>query len=120
MSDFGFWGTVMDAKNVKSLAQFWCDATDYKVTESYYPHMAVLNSDEPNYPRFMILKTPDTKSAKNRMHMEFRTDDLKAESKRIVDLGGTIAAERKFRDFKWIVMQDPEGNEFCLVNHPKP
>lgn len=115
-SDFGFWGLTMDANDVESLAKFWCEATDYKVADSYYPILAVLDADKPNYPRLLILQVPETKTAKNRLHMEFRTDDLKAEANRIVELGATLIEEREFGDTKWIVMQDPEGNEFCLVN----
>ena len=115
-SDFGFWGLTMDANDVEALAKFWCEATDYKVADSHYPILSVLVSDKPNYPRLLILQVPETKTAKNRLHMEFKTDDLKAESERIVALGATLIAEREFGETKWIVMQDPEGNEFCLVN----
>ena len=116
MSDFGFWGLTMDANEVESLASFWCEATDYRVADSYYPILAVLASDNPNYPRLLILQVPETKTAKNRLHMEFKTEDLNAEAERIVALGATLIAEREFGDTKWIVMEDPEGNEFCLVN----
>lgn len=115
-SDFGFWGLTMDANDVESLAKFWCEATDYKVADSYYPILAVLDADNPNYPRLLILQVPETKTAKNRLHMEFKADDLKAEANRIVQLGATLIEEREFGDTQWIVMQDPEGNEFCLVN----
>ncbi len=115
-SDVGFWGLAMDASDVESLAKFWCEATDYKVADSHYPILAVLASEKPNYPRLLILQVPETKSAKNRLHMEFKTDDLKSEAERIVALGATLIEEREFGDTQWIVMQDPEGNEFCLVN----
>ncbi len=116
MSDFGFWGLAMDAIDVESLARFWCEATDYKVADSHFPYLAVLTSDDPPQPRMIILQVPETKTAKNRLHMEFKTDDLKAEAERIVALGATLVAEREFGETRWIVMQDPEGNEFCLVN----
>lgn len=116
MPDFGFWGLTMDANDVEVLAAFWCEATDYEVADSYYPILAVLASDKPNYPRLLMLQVPETKTAKNRLHMEFKTEDLKGEAERIVALGATLIAEREFGETKWIVMQDPEGNEFCLVN----
>ena len=116
MSDFDFWGLTMDANDVESLADFWCEATDYTVADSHYPILAVLASEKPNYPRLLILQVPETKSAKNRVHIEFKTDDLKSEAERIVELGATLIEEREFGDTQWIVMQDPEGNEFCLVN----
>ena len=108
-SNFGFWGLTMDADDVESLAKFWCKATDYEVADSHYPILAVLASDKPSYPRLLILQVPETKTAKNRLHM-------KSDAERIVALGATLVAEREFGETKWIVMQDPEGNEFCLVN----
>ena len=116
MSNFGFWGLTMDANDVESLARFWCEATDYKIADSHYPILAVLASDKPNYPRLLILQVPETKTAKNRVHLEFKTADLKSEAERIVALGAKLIAEREFGETQWIVMQDPEGNEFCLVN----
>ncbi len=115
-SNFDFWGLTIDANDVEALAAFWSKATDYKVADSYYPILAVLASDKPNYPRLLVLQVPETKTAKNRLHMEFKTEDLKAEANRIVELGATLIEEREFGETKWIVMQDPEGNEFCLVN----
>ena len=115
-SNFGFWGLAMDANDVESLARFWCEAAGYKIADSHYPILAVLISDEPAQPRIIILQVPETKTAKNRFHMEFKADDLKTEAERIVALGATLIAEREFGDTQWIVMQDPEGNEFCLVN----
>jgi predicted enzyme related to lactoylglutathione lyase len=105
----------MDAEDVEALAEFWCAATDYRVADSHYPILAVLTAGHPAYPRLLMLQVPESKTAKNRLHMEFKTSDLKSEAERIARLGGTLIAEREFGETKWIVMQDPEGNEFCLV-----
>ena len=115
-SNFGFWGLAMDANDVESLAIFWRDAANYEIEDSHYPYLAVLTSSDPAQPRIIILQVPEPKSAKNRVHVEFKTEDLKAEANRIVELGATLIEEREFGDTQWIVMQDPEGNEFCLVN----
>ena len=115
-SNFNFHGLAMDANDVQSLAEFWSAVAGYKIAESHYPYVAVLTSDQAAYPRVIIIQVPETKTAKNRVHMEFKADDLKSEADRIVALGAKLVAEREFGDTQWIVMQDPEGNEFCLVN----
>ena len=115
-SDFGFWGLAMDASDVQALAEFWRAAANYEIADAHYPYLAVLKGENSSKPRIIILQVPETKTAKNRLHMEFKTDDLKAEAERIVALGATLIEEREFGDTQWIVMQDPEGNEFCLVN----
>ena len=115
-SNFNFHGLAMDANDVKSLAEFWRDAGNYTIADTNYAYVAVLTSDDPAQPRIIIIQVPETKTAKNRLHLEFKTDDLKSEAERIVALGAKLVAEREFGDTQWIVMQDPEGNEFCLVN----
>ncbi len=115
-SDFGFWGLAMDASNVQALAEFWRAAANYEIADAHYPYLAVLKGKHSSTPRIIILQVPESKTAKNRVHMEFKALDLKSEAARLVELGATLIAEREFGDTQWIVMQDPEGNEFCLVN----
>ena len=114
--DLGFWGLGMDANDVRSLAQFWCAAARYSVADSDYPYLAILASDDPSAPRIIILQVPERKTAKNRLHLEFKAEDLQSEAERIVGLGATLVAELEYSSTRWIVMQDPEGNEFCLVS----
>ncbi len=116
MSNFRFRGLAMDANDVKALAEFWCAAASYEVSQSDYPYVAVLDTESSSQPGIIILQVPEGKSAKNRLHMEFDASDLKSEAERMIGLGATLVAEREFYGTNWIVMQDPEGNEFCLVN----
>ncbi|WP_399921083.1 VOC family protein [Streptomyces kanamyceticus] len=73
-------------------------------------------------PRISILKVPEPKAAKNRLHVDVRvpghgsSDEcwlrIKAEAERLVKAGGNVL--REF-DEHHIVMADPEGNEFCVA-----
>ena len=72
-------------------------------------------------PRLSILKVPEPKTAKNRLHMDIRVPGhgsaderwarIRAESERLVAAGATVQEEF---DGHPIVMTDPEGNEFCV------
>ncbi|MHA6765321.1 VOC family protein [Streptacidiphilus sp. PAMC 29251] len=72
-------------------------------------------------PRLCILKVPEPKSAKNRLHIDIRVSGhggpderwarIKAECERLVAAGGTVLEES---DRHHVVMADPEGNEFCV------
>ncbi|HVM19629.1 MAG TPA: VOC family protein [Egibacteraceae bacterium] len=77
-------------------------------------------------PRIYFQRVPEAKTAKNRVHLDVnaggghdvddeerrqRVDDA---AQRLVGLGATFVEERTERGERWIVMQDPEGNEFCL------
>jgi hypothetical protein len=77
-------------------------------------------------PRLYFQKVPEGKVAKNRVHldvnvgggrgtpMEERRSSVGAEADRLVREGATKLEEVEQQDLYWVVMQDPEGNEFCL------
>lgn len=93
--------------------------------ENWNDAAALVDPDESG-PRLFIQRVPERKTAKNRMHLDItvsggrdtpaqvRQDRIEAESRRLAGLGGTIVRSVDQRDEFWIVMQDPEGNEFCL------
>ena len=94
-------GIVFDADNVPALADFWHRATGYEVKDSgkRFAHL--------------IIKVPEGKTAKNRCHIDFDTDDRVAEVDRLVSAGAAKVADHTLHS-TWTVMQDPEGNEFCV------
>ena len=77
-------------------------------------------------PRIFIQRVPEGKTAKNRVHLDLSvgggpgTDDATRRSRveqhvaRLIRAGGSeVARMEEYGEF-WIVMQDPEGNEFCV------
>ena len=77
-------------------------------------------------PRIFIQRVPEGKTAKNRLHLDVNVgggrgtpDDernrrVDAEVERLVGAGATVVGPVEQRGERWVVMQDPEGNEFCL------
>jgi len=73
-------------------------------------------------PRLSILKVPEPKTVKNRLHIDVRVPGhgspderwarIRAESERLVKAGGSVLEEF---DGHHVVMADPEGNEFCVA-----
>lgn len=61
--------------------------------------------------RVLIQRVPEGKSAKARIHLDIETDNVDAESTRLKKLGALV--QRQEED--WCVMEDPCGNEFCVV-----
>ena len=108
-------GLGMDACDVRKMTEFWSQATGCKIGEHEYPYYAVLAPDGAGMQRTIVVRVPEEKAAKNRLHMEFNVDDLDSESERLVVLGATLVARQGFGDTHWYVLQDPEGNEFCLL-----
>lgn len=68
--------------------------------------------------RVLFIEVPESKSIKNRMHFDLvpaqgsRDDELA----RLLELGATVEADRRHPDGSgWVVLRDPEGNEFCIL-----
>jgi predicted enzyme related to lactoylglutathione lyase len=66
-------------------------------------------------PTWLFAKVPEGKAAKNRMHVDVAADDQEAEVARLVELGATRVRDMNEWGYEWTVMQDPEGNEFCVA-----
>lgn len=66
-------------------------------------------------PAWFFEKVPESKTSKNRMHLDL-VDSGPLAVERLVTLGASIVAEHRVEGGSqhWTVMQDPEGNEFCL------
>ncbi len=66
-------------------------------------------------PRMLFLKVPESKTAKNRMHLDLHVPDPEAHVARLVEAGGTVIENRSEMGISWTVMHDPEQNEFCVA-----
>jgi Glyoxalase-like domain len=63
--------------------------------------------------RLFFQLVPESRTVKNRLHVDLRCDDLAAETARLVALGARVLAPTG-PSSDWVVLADPEGNEFCL------
>ena len=68
-------------------------------------------------PTWLFVKVPEPKTAKNRMHLDLASPDPEAEIVRLVGLGATRVADADEYGYRWTVMTDPEGNEFCIAKN---
>lgn len=68
--------------------------------------------------RLLFIEVPDAKQVKNRLHLDLRPADggRDAELERLLDLGASVVEDRRLSDGRgWVVLADPEGNEFCIL-----
>jgi hypothetical protein len=99
------------------LAAFWSAATGWPVTRGG-PDYAALRSPAGRGPYLELLRTNDLKVVKNRLHLDvapLKGDDQAAEVERLRSLGAT-PADIGQGDVPWVVLADPEGNEFCVLS----
>lgn len=107
-------GVTFDAEDPRTLAQFWSEATGIPV-EFAVKEFARLKTDD-SMGHFFFAKVPEGKTAKNRCHVDFKVESRReAEVERLIAIGATeVKTHTMENGFTWTVMQDPEGNEFCV------
>ena len=72
----------------------------------------------PEGPQLGFQKVPDPTPGKNRVHLDFRTADIDGEASRLTAAGATELERHQFgENYRWVVLADPEGNEFCVMCH---
>lgn len=134
---------TMDAADPRRLGEFWALALGYRREDppdgfaSWEEALTSWGLPEDRWndanaivgdgPRIFIQKVPEPKTAKNRLHIDVvsgagepgegkKWDVLRAKAAELVDAGATVMGEFDEPGLgEWIVMQDPEGNEFCVV-----
>jgi Glyoxalase-like domain len=119
---------VFDSRHPVPLARFWAAVLDgYAVAPYDDAEIERLRGlgiddidDDPSVmveaesgagPRLCFQRIDEAKTVKNRVHLDLRTDDLDREVARLVSLGARVAARPRAG---WVVLVDPEGNEFCV------
>jgi hypothetical protein len=75
----------------------------------------IVGADEHTYPGLCFVPVPEGKTLKNRLHIDLDPDDRDAEVERLLALGARRADVGQGDDVTWVVLADPEGNEFCVL-----
>ena len=106
--------TVIDAKSPADLARFWSEALNYELHIDDDSWAWLTDSTGTQRLSFQFEREP--KSASNRLHLDIQADDVDTEVERLSKLGATV--KKKYPDPQeyLVVMQDPEGNEFCVFS----
>ena len=109
---------TLDCIDPYGLASFWGQVTGYPVHSDDKPgdEEALLVADG-GLPGILFVQVPEAKSVKNRMHFDLMPQDQSRdeEVQRLTLLGASVIDDRREHDGTgWVVMADPEGNEFCV------
>jgi len=108
--------TVFDCRDAEALAGFWCAALDYQVVRRWRDahDIEYVEAGAAGEPLLLFYPVPDQKRAKNRVHLDVRAVGPQYdEVARLVALGARIVEDDPAQ--VWVVLQDPEGNEFCVL-----
>ena len=107
---------AFDCDDVLKLAAFWSAALGRPLDKGSSEFFASIGGSdgERREPAWYFNKVPEPKKAKNRVHIDLVNPDPDAVNE-LVRLGATVTGRHQIPGQRWTVMQDPEGNEFCIT-----
>jgi predicted enzyme related to lactoylglutathione lyase len=117
---------TVDCRDAEVVAEFWSAALGRPVDPGASAAFASIgmpgHRDTTGWvvtaadgPTWLFAQVPEPKPGKNRVHLDLAARDPAAEVSRLVARGATRIAEVEEWGYRWTVLQDPEGNEFCVA-----
>ena len=108
------WEQVMvDSADPEALGRWWAEALGWVVVNDAPDEFEIRPAPD-RTPGLLFTSVPEHKTIKNRLHLDFRPDDQKAEVARLLALGARHADIGQGEQ-PWVTLADPEGNEFCVL-----
>lgn len=117
-------GVCIDSVDPEVLASWWAELLGWRITYSE-PDEIVLeppagSPEDGVVPDLLFLRVPEDKQVKNRLHIDLRPEDQAAEVARAEALGARRVDVGQDGSATWVVLADPEGNEFCILRALTP
>jgi hypothetical protein len=107
---------VIDCNDFAAMLRFWQEALRYVPRELPEDDWVVLRDPEGRDVNVSLQVVPERRSGKNRLHLDLYTTDQAGEVERLLALGATRFPRAPGPDEDFIVLEDPEGNLFCVIN----
>ncbi len=115
---------VIDAHDLPGLARFWSQVLDWPILSEREREVVIGPADDAPI-GICFMPSSDDKLVKNRVHLDLNpgreatAGERDAEIERLIALGARRVDVGQRGDETWIVLADPEGNEFCVVRPKK-
>jgi hypothetical protein len=106
---------VVDSEDPQALGRWWADALDWVITIDSHEEFEIRPAAESTPGMIFIPVEGGAKTAKNRVHPDFRPRDQHAEVERLLAMGAR-RADIGQGEQPWVVLLDPEDNEFCILS----
>ncbi|MFF9625247.1 VOC family protein [Streptomyces griseosporeus] len=105
---------IVDAADPVALGRWWAEALGWVVVGES-PDEFEIRPAADRLPGLLFGRSSEAKTVKNRLHLDFRPVDQQAEVDRLLALGARHADVGQTGEEPWVVLADPEGNEFCVL-----
>ncbi len=104
---------VVDARDPVALGRWWLEALQWIIVNDD-PGEFEIRPQPDRLPGLIFEPVGERKQFKNRLHLDFRPDDQDTEVERLIALGAS-RVDIGQGEAPWVVLADPEGNEFCVL-----
>ena len=108
---------VIDCNDFETMWAFWRDALGFVPREEPEPGWGVLRDPNDRLRQVSLQLVPEPRVGKNRLHLDLYTTEQASEIERILALGATRFDRVAEPDEDFVVLEDPEGNLFCVIQH---
>jgi predicted enzyme related to lactoylglutathione lyase len=110
-------GLVLDCHDPEALAPFWAAALGYVTLGAVGNYVLLVPNSRPG-PKLLLQRVPEERVGKNRLHLDIEVPDIDSLASRLLELGARRVSQgiEAEHGSHWIVMTDPEGNEFCVCD----
>lgn len=105
---------TVDCADTRRVANFWSAALGRPLDEGGNEYFVSIGRADSSQTGWFFIKVPEGKTAKNRMHVDLRSDNRAAEVERLIGLGAQHFADHDEYGLQWTTLLDVEGNEFCV------
>jgi len=102
---------TVDARDPRGCARWWAETLGWELA----PGGLEVRPRDGRRPSLFFVPATGDKAAKNWLHLDLRAPDRAAAAEHLMARGATRADIGQGDDVEWIVLRDPEGNEFCLL-----
>lgn len=107
---------VIDCNDFPTMLAFWSEALHYVPREPPEEDWAVLCDPAGGHVNVSLQKVPETATEKNRLHFDLYADDQQREVERLLGIGASRHPRDTRPEDDFIVLADPEGNLFCVID----
>lgn len=105
---------LVHAQDPEALGRWWAEALGWVEVYSS-EHEFEIRAEPDRMPGLDFVRIDEAKQAKSRLHLDFRPDDQDAEVARLLAHGARRVDVGQGDQASWVVLADPEGNEFCVL-----
>ena len=108
---------VIRVDNLANQITFWSNALDYAVRDPVDDDFALLHPRHGGGPNVSLDAHPSERTLPPRIHLDLYAQDQHAEASRLRELGARdVPWDRRPPDADYLIMEDPEGNRFCVID----